>query len=79
MNENQTEIKDLIIPPNALVTCPNSRYGLVSIAGCCLPCPHYSGLFDVLPTEAPFAVKYRVNCGMPQVREIVVADMGVTV
>lgn len=71
-----TEIKDVEIPANALTTCPDRSYALVGIAGRCLPCPHFRGLYDVMAQDAPFAQKYRVQCGVPQAREITVADLG---
>lgn len=71
-----TEIKDIAIPPSALTTCPDKRYGLVSISGCCQSCSYFLGLFDVMEQDDQFAVKYRVRCGVPQAREIVVVDLG---
>lgn len=71
-----TEIKAISIPQAALTTCPDKRYGLVSIAGCCRSCSYFMGLFDVMEQDADFAVKYRVRCGVPQAREIIVVDMG---
>jgi hypothetical protein len=73
-----SKIMDIQVPPNALTTCPDRRYALVSIQGCCVPCPHFVGLIDVVGEVqvAPFAARYRVQCGIPQVREIIQAEMG---
>lgn len=72
-----TEIKEVEIPANALTTCPDRRYALVRIMGCCVPCARFCGLIDVIGQDAPFGAKYRVQCGVPQVREIVMVEMGV--
>lgn len=74
MNEPQT--KDITIPPGALTTCPARRYALVSISGVCQGCTYSLGLWEVTEAEAPFADKYRVKCGVPQVREITMFQMG---
>jgi hypothetical protein len=75
----KTEIQEVNIPANALTTCPDKRYALVSIEGCCTKCHFFRGLYDVMEQDAVFAVKYRVQCGVPQAREIIVVDMGVQV
>jgi len=72
----QTEIIDIDVPPNALTNCPIRQYGLVSIKNICLGCAHFRGLFDVLPGPASFENKYRVQCGVPQAREITLVNMG---
>ncbi len=74
--DTPTEIQEIDIPPNALTTCPDRSYRLVSIASVCQRCPQSLGLFDVMAADAPFAEKYRVRCGVPQAREVVMAEMG---
>jgi hypothetical protein len=71
-------IQDITIPTSAITTCPNKSYALVGIAGICQQCPYFQGLFDVMEQDAPFAKKYRVRCGVPQVREIINVEMGVS-
>lgn len=71
------EIQDITIPPSAVTTCPDKSYSLVGIAGVCQGCKYFLGLFDVMEEAAPFAKKYRVKCGVPQVREIINIEMGV--
>lgn len=68
--------RQIDIAANALTTCPDRSYGLVSIAARCMACPHSHGLAEVIAGDAAFENKYRVLCGVPQVREIVVADFG---
>lgn len=70
------EIQDITVPASAITTCPDKSYALVGIAGVCQTCPHFQGLFDVMEQDAPFAKKYRVKCGVPQVREIINVEMG---
>jgi len=74
--ETKTETRDIHVPDNALTNCPIRQYGLVGIARVCLVCTQFRGLYDVLPGPAPFAAKYRVQCGVPQAREIVMVEMG---
>jgi len=76
MTTENTQIQDIDIPANALTTCPDRRYGLVGIAGCCTACGYFRGLYDVTAQDAHFSVKYRVQCGVPQAREIVMAELG---
>lgn len=72
----KTEVQEIAVPANALTTCPIRRYGQVSIKGCCVACPHFRGLFDVMAQDAPFAEKYRVQCGVPQARDILMFEEG---
>lgn len=74
---NESQTLDIEIPLGALTTCPDKGYRMVSILKCCVPCPLNRGLALVTEEDRPFDVKYRVMCGVPQVREITLVDLGV--
>lgn len=74
--EGQSMQLDIDIPVSALTTCPDKNYNLVSILNRCFPCPYSRGLVIVMKEDKPFDQKYRVHCGVPQVREIIIADLG---
>lgn len=73
---NEPQTLDIEIPLGALTTCPDKSYKLVGILKCCVPCPLNRGLAMVTQECLPFDQKYRVRCGVPQVREIVMIDLG---
>lgn len=70
-----TETREIDIPAGALTTCPDRRYALVSIAAVCGGCPYSQGLWQVTRGDVPFVDRYRVKCGVPQVREITIATL----
>jgi len=66
-----TETRDIDIPENALTTCPDRGYQMVSLLNVCIVCPHSLGLAQVRGENGTFSEKFRVRCAIPQMREIV--------